>query len=331
MIKPRILSPEILAKYLPLTNESSMLNALYLQQRESWGLLKRGAESLGTVRVKMLNLNSDTVTVQYNPLRSKSVMAKVDPASIQKRACFLCVENLPEHQYGVSLPYNYIALCNPMPIFPKHFTISHADHIVQDIRGQVEAFLSAGLLFENQFYVFFNGASAGASAPDHMHFQAAPQGLLPIFDNAMNLDKLPFIGRILTVDMRYLPFFGKRYVLLSSTSREDLTSLLERLIYLLDIHHSCGKDMLNLIAQVRDGKWQVLFIPRDKHRPDCYFEEEPNSLMISPGCVELGGVFVTSREQDFERIVAENVESILNEVVLNDETFETVIDALLKK
>lgn len=330
-MKTRVLSTDDLKPFLEGDSLADLLRALYKQQQQTWPLLAKGIQSLTKVEEKEAKWYEDSAFAQFNPLRMASVAADVNPGAIRRRPCFLCLENLPAEQTCV-LAYNeFVALCNPLPIFPEHMTIAHIQHKPQDVVGNIEALLQITALLDGQFNVFFNGATAGASAPDHLHFQACPVNQLPLLRDILpDPEKRSSIGRILTVDIEKLHFYGVKYLLLSSPEIEDLISVLERLIYLLDTHHPCGKDMLNMIVDYDEEGWQVILIPREKHRPDCYYEEEPNTLLVSPGAVEMSGLIITPRKKDFDSITEDNIRAIYDEVSLNTTTFNFVLDNLLK-
>lgn len=116
--------------------------------------------------------------VQFNPSRAVSTAAKVDAASVAARRCFLCAANRPEQQ--ISLPWEDLEiLVNPFPIFPEHLTIAAKEHTPQSLRGRVEQMRRLSKELPG-YTVFFNGAKCGASAPDHMHFQAVPSEYMRI-------------------------------------------------------------------------------------------------------------------------------------------------------
>lgn len=330
-MKTRVVSTEDLKQYIADESPASILYGLYEQQKQKWPLLNKGVTALNNIKTKSLLWYGDEITVQFNPIRSVSITANVDPSFLQTRACFLCLENLPPEQTGILIDSEFIALANPMPIFPAHFTIAHAQHKNQEIVGSVEALLQITKKLNGRFTVFFNGATAGASAPNHFHFQACPKGSLPITEIARSkADKKSRVGTILTVNIDTLSFFGNRYVLLCGPAFEDIVTVLERLIYLLDNNHPCGKDMLNIIVDYNANGWQVVFIPREKHRPDCFYEEGDSSLLISPGAVEMGGVLITAREEDFFKITSQDARNIYEEVTLNNNAYNIVLDAIFK-
>ena len=72
-----------------------------------------------------------------------------------------------------------------------------------------------------------------------------------------------------------------------------------------------------------DGYERIVsvIIPRSKHRPDCYFNEGDEQVMVSPGALDMGGMVITPREEDFKKMDGELAESIIQECAysLDDE------------
>ncbi len=144
------------------------------RQLAIWPEVAARFEALNQVETKTVG----GYRVQFNPARAVSTAAKVDAASIAARPCFLCAENRPKEQ--LSIPWEDLEiLINPFPIFPGHLTIAACEHIPQSMLGRAAQMrrLSREL---HGYTVFFNGAHCGASAPDHMHFQAVPSHFLRI-------------------------------------------------------------------------------------------------------------------------------------------------------
>ena len=75
--------------------------------------------------------------------------------------------------------------------------------------------------------------------------------------------------------------------------------------------------MMNVLAWMEDGKWIICIFPRELHRPACYTAEGDQNILISPASVDLGGVFITPLEKDFEKITAEDIHAILSEVCIS--------------
>ena len=167
----KILNDSEVQNFISQNDFESVANYLFDSQINSWELMKTNYESLQNIQTKAFWSDNYKLAVQFNPGRIKSTSAEVDEKSIKKRNCFLCLENLPVEQKGVLILEKFILLCNPYPILPKHFTIASVTHQPQSILKHFSDFLSASELFPN-LTLIYNGPACGASAPDHLHFQA---------------------------------------------------------------------------------------------------------------------------------------------------------------
>lgn len=265
---------------------------LFGEQVVRWGLARVNYEALGHVRVKTLDVNGLRYQVQFNPARITSSAAKVDPQSISERKCFLCAANRPLEQQGVLFNNQYVILVNPYPIFPRHLTIPALEHTPQRITGRFEAMLDLAQELDD-YVLFYNGPKCGASAPDHFHFQAGNKGFLPI-ERERN-----WAGGALRIE---------------SGNRQEALDRFRQLYDALPLHADT-EPMLNLLTWFEGGKWTVCLFPRKKHRPACYFAEGEANLLISPASVDVGGVFITPLEKDFEKITAADIAGILEEVL----------------
>ena len=290
------------------------LNNLFIEQQNTWGLLKESIDGLSKLQVKELNIAGDTVKVQFNPLRAVSTLAKIDKASIGARPCFLCKENRPTEQHGFFITDDYIVLCNPRPIFPHHFTISKEEHTPQEILGKEKTFLEIVRLVGSDNIVFFNGAKAGASAPDHLHFQDCQANALPLmkkiqntkFNNTVNLTT----------------FAGVTYLVLCGKGNEVISPLRE----IVTAHYkNYTPGLINIWGHCIQDNYKITLSLRSKHRPDCYYTDDPaKQLLISPASIEMGGVLVTVRKEDFDAITGESARNILEEVSCNKDYYLTL-------
>jgi diadenosine tetraphosphate (Ap4A) HIT family hydrolase len=164
-----------------------LCSELFAQQQSTWQQMAEGYASLEFIRIREIICNGCTVKVQFNPKRIISTGADVDPAIINKRKCFLCLENLPEAQQGIQYRDDFLILCNPVPIFPRHFTISSIRHIPQDFKFSVDTMLDIARDISPDYSIFYNGPECGASAPDHLHFQATPRRAIPVEWDAVDV------------------------------------------------------------------------------------------------------------------------------------------------
>jgi hypothetical protein len=316
-----------LAPFASDTNPASKARGLLLQQRGVWDLLRTGYDSLQTVRTRAFEFDGFQIKVQFNPGRMTSTAAKVDPHSIRERKCFLCTENLPPAQRGIRCDGEYLVLCNPFPIFPEHFTIASLHHTPQVIRTSFGAFLGLTRDLGSRYTVFYNGPRCGASAPDHLHFQAGNRSFLPI-DAEFAAVKERGAGRLFESDSLRVSTIEKclRHVIaFESADAGVLGRAFDTLYGILQEGATEGEEpMLNVLGFYTNGEWQVLVFPRAKHRPSFYFKEGDDKLLISPAAVELGGICTTPREQDFERVTRENILQLYDEVCAPPEKFSSM-------
>lgn len=295
---------------------AAQAHALLEQQKASWGMLRSGYSSLASVQMRTFRLDGLSVTAQYNPGRMTSSSARVDEHAIRNRKCFLCAAHLPEQQRGILYEQRWLLLCNPFPIFPEHFTIAEIEHSAQRIEGSFEALLRMSRDLAQGYSVFYNGPRCGASAPDHMHFQAGSRQFMPIETQCAALrqarGKEAFRGRgvrVFAVGESLRPFIG--------IEGEDAERIHEAFLRLTAaLGRAAGDDeepMMNILAFYEEG-WRVLVFPRRVHRPSFYFEEGDRKILVSPAAVDLGGVCILPREEDFRKITGADLETMYREV-----------------
>ncbi len=298
------------------------------RQKKAWPAAAAGYESLGSARERELKCRGFSVRVQQNPGRSKSTLADVGEKGVAGRACFLCPANLPKEQKGILYRDTYLILCNPMPVFSSHFTVSHLDHRPQGIAGAVVTLLQLMSDFGPGSSVLYNGPRCGASAPDHLHFQVVPAGQMPI-EKELRLERPAFRRRTGGVSVYRPKGVGRRVVIMDGPGPDAVGEALHALVKGLGIVLRTDLEpMMNLVCLRREHAYTVLVFPRAKHRPDAFYLEGEGRLAISPAVVEMGGIMVTPLERDFERLDSALVEQIFNEVSLDATTVEAAIDAM---
>ncbi len=273
-------------------------------------------EGLKEVQSKHFNFAGLETEVRFNPARVRSVMAMVDKASLAARACFLCPSGLEEKQLTTewNIPNKeekYLIRVNPFPIFNHHFTISYGEHVPQRIGYHFPNML---LLADDlpEYTIFYNGPACGASAPDHMHFQAVPMGSLPV-------QKWVDAGHALA-DTPY--FIGARYLVF--TDREDGIQQFNNLMAQYPIHTEVEEEepRVNVIAwkhqaedTTKEDEYRVVIFFRAESRPNCFFtENEAERILFSPASVEMSGIGVVSDATSFEKITEDKFLAIIQEV-----------------
>jgi ATP adenylyltransferase/5',5'''-P-1,P-4-tetraphosphate phosphorylase II len=303
------------------------------EQKKSWEALSKNYNSLNYAKVKSFQFPGYVIKVQFNPGRIKSTSAEVDEKFISERKCFLCADNLYEEQKAIKYDEDFLILVNPFPIFPEHFTIPHKDHIPQRIKDSFGKMLSLSKDLSG-YVIIYNGPECGASAPDHLHFQAGNKNFLPVYDEFQSLKNE--YGNVLT-EINTLKVTGindgLRNVISIETSEIAAAEKVFDLFYNIysKISENKTEPLLNILSfYEKDYNWRVLIFLRKKHRSSHYFKEGKDRILVSPAAVDLGGICILPLEEDFEKITQKNIEDVFKEVNLNKEQFE-VIETELKK
>jgi hypothetical protein len=271
------------------------------------------------MRTKRLTRDGVDIIVQSNPGRHKSVHAKVDPLSVAERPCFLCLDNLPPEERGIGYG-ELVILPNPHPILPRHLTIASREHVLQRLAGHIDAFLRLAKDCGEGMFVLYNGARCGASAPDHFHFQASSTAKAPLFEQVPNLGEKDTIEAYRG--------FGRQIILCQDRNAEKVGALIDRT--LKDLGAADGTDdepLINLVATTRRGRTVLFFIPRAKHRPQCYFAERNARVSISPAAIEMMGVLVAADLDSFERADEQKAFEIYEEVCVGEDELTALLGA----
>lgn len=298
------------------------------EQIKEWDLCKQGYESLNQTKIKEFHFDKVSIKVQFNPVRMTSTSAKVDQKSISERKCFLCKDNLPQEQRFVKFNHYFMILCNPFPIFPQHFTIPSFEHKPQEIIGNLESLLDLSYLLSKDFIVFYNGPKCGASAPDHLHFQAGTKIFLPIY-NEIKIIKENYSQNIFkdkNNDICAIDDSIRKFILIESNDKEFIIKSFNAFYDILQKAEQIEDEpLMNILSFYENEKWHLIFFLRKKHRPSYYFFEDERKILLSPAAVDIGGVCITPREEDFNKITKEILQEIFNEVMIDKELFTKLI------
>lgn len=302
-----------------MENLNSKVQSLFQQQISEWDLARKNYGSLKNVQVKTFSFGDFDIIVQFNPARIVSSGAKVDEKTIKERKCFLCLENLPPQQRGVKAG-DYTILVNPYPIFPEHFTIPRKEHIPQQIKPFFPDMLELAKSLD-EFVVFYNGPKCGASAPDHMHFQAGTKDFLPLINDYHRLKSTHM--ELLENGNDYCLYQFKNYLRTVYCIKSDKCKVVQQQFN--KIYENLQKiailqteePMMNIVCMFEKEKWVVFIFPRQAFRPWQYSAEEDKRLLVSPATVEMSGIFITPVEEHFKKITKEDIVNILEQLSMN--------------
>ena len=301
------------------------IRAFFTHQLDTWDEIRQRYEALKHVGLKQLGLRQ----LQYNPARMVSTGAQIDRQTIAQRACFLCEKNRPEEQLTIDLGDDFELMVNPFPVLPMHFTIVRKTHVPQTILENYTEIYRLLELFP-ELFVFYNGPMSGASAPDHMHFQAGIGQELPLMTVLRKLEKERQVlikqGNGSSLSMFNTVSFNA-FVIKSKAQETEMT-LFKQLYAAMPVREGEKEPRMNIVAW-RDGSEDVIVVlPRDNHRPACYFEEGDRRMVISPGALDMAGLIITPREDDFNRMSEDKLISILKEVSIKEKDMENIKEKL---
>lgn len=309
-------------------NLQQRASALFEDQKQTWPLLGENWKDLSSARLRVFEFPGFTIRVQFNPKRITSSAARVDRDSIARRKCFLCPQNRPPEEKHVPFGPGYEILCNPFPIFREHYTIARREHTPQVIDTEFGNLLDLSRELP-ALVVFYNAPNCGASAPDHMHFQAGSRGFMPI-EEEIGILKERYGERILLDHRQGQPHAAgeviavddglRRFILMESDSTGFLGTVFERILAFMTSLRPDDDPMLNILCYY-DHRWQVMVFPRKKHRPWQYFEQGEQNILLSPASVDMGGTLITPLEKDFEKITREDIVDIFSQVSFSADPF----------
>ena len=301
------------------------------EQLAVWPLARDNFSAVGSTLVRELNVGGLTARVQFNPCRIVSSTAEIDPATLAARPCFLCTQHRPPEQYHLDYHApggHYHIQVNPFPIFPEHLVIARHEHIPQSIREYVDDMLDLACRYPSRT-LYYNGPASGASAPDHLHFQSCPRGLLPLEAAADEMMDAP--GNALATQegasIYHLQRFTRGVYCISAAlddTADACTSVAGLFRRFLDIVAETvpvpgeSEPRLNLYAWTSGTQLRLMAVLRTEIRSHHYYAHGPEHLTISPGAAEMAGVFVAPMQEDFDKVTAEQLTQMLAEVSITE-------------
>ncbi len=279
-----------------------------------WKKAHDNFEALKGVETKTVEMPGGfEVKVQYNPARMVSTGAKMDAATLKKRPCFLCDQNRPAEQGDLDWG-RYHVLVNPFPIFPRHLTIPVKEHGPQIILGRAGDMAQLALELP-EYVVFYNGQKCGASAPDHMHFQAGNRDFLPLIEQ---LGEIEWVADGIGYPKSAAVLPG--VIVIDAASPAQAAARFDKVVKALPVDKQVEdiEPMMNVLCYACGEGVRMLVIPRKQHRPD-FYGDGPGQMILSPASVDLGGVMITPRKEDFEAVDAQIIAEAFRQLCYNHE------------
>ena len=330
-----------------------LINEMFSRELASHGRAFVNYQALSQVEVKDMTIDGFPAKLFFNPARVRSVMADVSPEALQKRACFLCPDGVEEHQlthnWDSPTGHTYYIRVNPFPIFSPHFTVSSSVHERQELLPHLESMLHLAKELP-EMTIFYNGPMCGASAPDHMHFQAVPRHSLPIEDhfstnyaNAILVQEtdlqthLAAVKRVLslgtipeeasqtgslTAGASHAEEYEPRWNIVSwytpslDGDSVESCSMVQNSVELsaenTTLHHSTQH-----YTTLHNGMFHTVIFFRRESRPQCFFAPEEERILFSPATVEMAGIGIVANRESFDRLTPEKLRDIIREVAYN--------------
>lgn len=289
------------------------INEFYKTQFQTWNEAKKNYEALNRVRRRTMTMGDLPVSVQCNPARARSTSADVSAKTISERPCFLCAKNRPKEQLaGTAIP-DFEILINPYPILPVHFTIASKEHAPQSAMPlEMVDFVNMLPLCA----AFFNGASAGASAPDHLHFQAVLKEELPLLHQVELRHTHEMAAVVPSADLGDFPMGFISIIIRPDLTGMELLASVPKWGGVTEDAHKNSTLVNNIVWKDSSGLLRILVFPRKTHRPKCYHSQREDKRLVSPGALDMAGLIITPAEGDFERLTASEIQNIYEEVGL---------------
>lgn len=306
------------------------LNKFIKDQLSVWQLASSNFRALKTTPSREVDVFGLKCRIQYNPRRVISSTADTSPAAIASRKCFLCADNRPKEQFHLGFEgrkgRNYHIQINPYPIFRGHLVIVRDEHIPQEIWHHFPDMLDFAARYKD-YLVFYNGPSSGASAPDHLHFQAIPKHNLPLEDVVDEFLDHPGEPLATVKDASLYKFDGyaRGVFALKATTSKSLAKLFYRLLDCTDRGKGEEEPMFNLYAYVKNGEYRTIVVMRSAKRSHHFYSEGADHLTISPGAADIAGLFVAPFREDYDKADTALLEELLSEVCISEDEQNMIV------
>ena len=306
------------------------LNKFIKDQLSVWQLASSNFRALKTAPSREVDVFGLKCRIQYNPRRVISSTADTSPAAIASRKCFLCADNRPKEQFHLGFEgrkgRNYHIQINPYPIFRGHLVIVRDEHIPQEIWHHFPDMLDFAARYKD-YLVFYNGPSSGASAPDHLHFQAIPKHNLPledVVDECLDHPGEP-LATVKDASLYKFDGYARGVFALKATTSKSLAKLFYRLLDCTDRGKGEEEPMFNLYAYVKNGEYRTIVVMRSAKRSHHFYSEGADHLTISPGAADIAGLFVAPFREDYDKADTALLEELLSEVCISEDEQNMIV------
>ena len=294
------------------------ISDMFSRELASHGRAFLNYQALSGVEVKDMTIDGFPAKLFFNPARVRSVMADVSPEALQKRACFLCPDGVEEHQlthnWDSPTGHTYYIRVNPFPIFSPHFTVSSSVHERQELLPHLESMLHLAKELP-EMTIFYNGPMCGASAPDHMHFQAVPRHSMPIEDHF----DTNYANAILVQETNLQTHLeAVKKVLAMGTIPEEASqtgSLTANASHAEE--YEPRWNIVSWYEPASSPKFNTIIFFRKESRPMCFFAPEEERILFSPATVEMAGIGIVANRESFDRLTPSKLRDIIREVADN--------------
>lgn len=313
------------------------ISKFFRDQLSVWPLASKNFRSIKSADTAVFKVGDVEVVTQHNPCRLISSTAEIDEASLAARPCFLCTEHRQKEQFHLRFEgrkgRHYHIQVNPYPIFPAHLVIPRDSHVPQSIWHYFVDMMDFARM-DPSYLVFYNGPYSGASAPDHMHFQACPKDSLPLqvaIDRWLDTPGHTPLTSQQDAELYHYDGFVRGVYALRAKTPKSLAKLFYRLVDCAPMRKGEPEPRLNLFTYCHEDEFRSFVTLRSEIRPHFYYAEGPEHLTISPGAADMAGVLVCPRKEDYDRLTAPLIRQILDEVSISEEDEKMVAWRLTRK
>ncbi len=326
-MKTKIISLKALEPFGAVDNLNSQAMTLVNQQKTVLETAARNYEALSQIQTKTFHFDRFRIITQFNPERIRSTAAKTDAATVAARPCFLCAENLHPNQQGLLFNSKYMILANPYPIFPNHLTIASLEHGPQEILPNIGDMLDLSQNLPG-FTVFYNGPQCGASAPDHLHFQAGNTGLMPIDSEVETI--IESSAEMLSKNIIASDHCLRKAVILYSSDKNQLVENFHLIYNILNnlTGNTDHEPKMNILCKHTNNGWRITVFPREKQHTSHFFKTDSRRIVTGPAAVEFGGIMVLPREEDFIKITKTDIVEIYSEATINSDKYDSLVRSI---